>query len=101
MGNMRGSTTVLLILLTLLAISGAGFIALANIGDASVVAAIGGILAALESAGEQDNVALRDDLYATVLHLKGTWAVVNLGGVIVLALSLVAIVLVWRNRKTE
>lgn len=99
MGHMRESTTLLLILLTLLSILGAGFIALASIGDASVVAATGGIFGALESAGAQEDVSLRDDLYATVLHLKGPWAVVNLGGVIVLALSLVAIVLVVRNRK--
>ena len=99
MGHMRESTTVLLVMLTLLALSGAGFIALASIGDASVVAATGGVYAALESAGAQDDVALRKNLFATVLHLKGPWAVVNLGGVIVLALSIAVTLLVWRNRK--
>lgn len=95
---MRSSTKALLALLTVIALLGVGFIVLANVGDVSVVASTGGIYAALESAGVQDNIVLRNDLYATVMRLKGPWAAVNLGGLIVLALSLVAIVLVWRNR---
>ena len=96
---MHESTKVLLVLLMLLAILGASFIVLASIGEASVVGATGGVHAALESAGAQDNVALRDDLYATVLHLKGPWNAVNLGGIILLALSFTAMVLVWRSLK--
>jgi hypothetical protein len=82
----------------LLALLGAGFVVLANIGDASVVAATGGVYGALESAGAQDNVPLRNDLYATVLRLKEPWAAVNLSGVIVLLLALVAMVVLWRKR---
>ena len=95
---MREAKPVLLVVLTLLALLGAGFIALANIGDASVVAATGGVYGALESAGAQDNVALRDDLYATVLRLREPWAAVNMSGVITLLLSVVALVIVSRNR---
>jgi len=95
---MRGAKLVLLVVLTLLALLGAGFIVLANIGDASVVAATGGVYGALESAGAQDNVALRDDLYATVLRLREPWAAVNMSGVITLLLSVVALVVVSRNR---
>ncbi len=95
---MRGAKLVLLVVLTLLALLGAGFIVLANIGDASVVAATGGVYGALESAGAQDNVALRDDLYATVLRLREPWAAVNMSGVITLLLSVVALVIVSRNR---
>ena len=97
-GSMRGAKLVLLVVLTLLALLGAGFIVLANIGDASVVAATGGVYGALESAGAQDNVALRDDLYATVLRLREPWAAVNMSGVITLLLSVVALVIVSRNR---
>ena len=79
--------------------SGRRLIVLANIGDASVVAATGGVYGALESAGAQDNVALRNDLYATVLRLKEPWAAVNLSGFIVLLLSFVALVIVWRKRE--
>ena len=96
---MRKTKTVLLVLLTLLALLGAVFIVLANIGDASVVAATGGVYGALESAGVQDNVALRDDLYATVLRLKEPWAAVNLAGFIALLLSVVAVLIVWRKRE--
>lgn len=97
--NMRKSTTVLLVLLTLLSIMGAGLIALASIGDASVVAATGGIYGALESAGAQDNIALRNELYSTVLRLKGLWGVAHLVGIIVLVLSLAALGLLWRKPK--
>jgi hypothetical protein len=96
---MRHTKPVLLGLLMLLALLGAGFVVLANIGDASVVAATGGVYGALESAGAQDNVPLRNDLYATVLRLKEPWAAVNLSGVIALLLSLVALVIVWRRRE--
>jgi uncharacterized membrane protein HdeD (DUF308 family) len=96
---MRETKPVLLVVLTLLALLGAGFIVLANIGDASVVAATGGVYSALESAGAQDNVALRNDLYATVSRLKEPWAAVNLSGVITLLLSVVALVVVWRKRE--
>lgn len=96
---MREPTLVLTVLLTLLSVLGAGLIALASIGDASVVAATGGVYGALASAGAQDNVALRNDLYSTVLSLKGLWGVVNLGGIIVLVLSLAALVLLWRKPK--
>jgi len=96
---MRKTKTVLLVLLTLLALLGAVFIVLANIGDASVVAATGGVYGALESAGVQDNVALRDGLYATVLRLKEPWAAVNLTGFIALLLSVVAVLIVWRKRE--
>jgi len=98
-GSMRKTKTVLLVLLTLLALLGAVFIVLANIGDASVVAATGGVYGALESAGVQDNVALRDGLYATVLRLKEPWAAVNLTGFIALLLSVVAVLIVWRKRE--
>lgn len=67
---MRETKLFLLVLLTLLALQGVGLIVLANFGDASVVAATGGVYGALESAGQQNNVALRNDLYATVLRLK-------------------------------
>ena len=96
---MRKSTTVLLVLLTLLSIMGAGLIALASIGDASVVATTGGVYSALESAGAQDNIALRNDLYSIVLRLKGLWGVVHLVGIIVLVLSLAALGLLWRKPK--
>jgi hypothetical protein len=96
---MREAKPVLLVVLTLLALLGAGFIALANIGDASVVAATGGVYGALESAGAQDNVTLRNDLYATVLRLKEPWAAVNMSGVITLLLSVVALVVVSRKRQ--
>ena len=96
---MRKSKTVLLVLLTLLAILGAAFIALASIGDASVVAATGGVYSALVSADAQDNVTLRDDLYSTVLHLKGPWGGVSLGGSFVLLISLIALALLWRKHK--
>ena len=96
---MRKTKPLLLVLLTLLALLGPGLILLANVGDASVVAATGGVYRALESAGMQDNVALRDDLYATVLRLKTPWASVNLSGVIALLLSIGALVIV--RRKSE
>ena len=96
---MRQTRTLLLALLALLAILGAGFIVLANIGDASVVASTGGVYGALETAGAQDNVSLRNDLYAVVLRLKGPWATVQLGGVIVLFLALVALATTWRKLK--
>ena len=97
-GSMRETKPLILVLLALLALLGVGLIVLANFGDASVVAATGGIYGALESAGEQNNVALRNDLYATVLRLKEPWAAVNLSGVIVLLLALVAMVVLWRKR---
>jgi uncharacterized membrane protein HdeD (DUF308 family) len=96
---MRKTKPVLLVLLTVLALLGAGLIVLASIGDASVVAATGGVYGALKSAGAQDNVALRNDLYATVLRLKEPWASVNLSGVIALLLSVVALVILWRKRE--
>jgi hypothetical protein len=96
---MRETKPFLLVLLTLLALQGVGVIVLANFGDASVVAATGGVYGALESAGQQNNVALRNDLYATVLRLKEPWAAVNLGGVIVLLLALVALVILLRKRE--
>lgn len=86
----------MLVLLALLAILGAGLIVLANIGDASVVASTGGVYGALESAGAQDNASLRNDLYAIVLRLMGPWVTVQLMGVIVLLLALVALTTVWR-----
>ena len=95
---MRETKHFLFVLLTLLALLGVGLIVLANFGDASVVAATGGVYGALESAGEQNNVALRKDLYATVLRLKEPWAVVNLGGFIALLLALIALVILWRKR---
>ncbi len=94
---MRETKPFLLVLLALLALLGLGLIVLANFGDASVVAATGGIYGALESAGEQNNVALRNDLYATVLRLKEPWAAVNLGGVTALLLALFALMVVWRK----
>ena len=96
---MREAKPVLLVVLTLLAFLGAGFIALSNIGDASVVAATAGVYGALESAGAQDNVTLRNDLYATVLRLKEPWAAVNLSGIITLLLSVVALVVVSRKHQ--
>lgn len=96
---MRETKPFLLVLLALLALLGLGLIVLANFGDASVVAATGGIYGALESAGEQNNVALRNDLYVTVLRLKEPWAAINLGGVTVLLLALFAFVVVWRKRE--
>ncbi len=96
---MRQTKTLLSVLLTLLAILGAGFIVLASIGDAWVVAATGGVYGALESAGAQDNVPLRNDLYAAVLRLKEPWAPVQLGGLIVLLLSLVALTITWRRQE--
>lgn len=96
---MRQPKPVLLVLLMLLALLGAGLIVLASIGDASVVAATGGVYGALESAGAQDNIALRNDLYTTVLRLKEPWAAVNLSGVIALLLSFAALVIMWRRRE--
>ena len=96
---MRKTKPVLLVVLTLLALVGAGFIILANIGDASVVSATGGVYSALASAGAQDNVDLRNDLYATVLRLKEPWAAVNLSGFITLLLSVIALAVVWRKRE--
>ncbi len=94
---MRQTRTLLLVLLALLAILGAGFIVLANIGDASVVASTGGVYGALVTAGAQDNASLRDALYAVVLRLKGPWATVQLGGITVLFLALVALATTWRK----
>jgi hypothetical protein len=96
---MRETKPLLLVLLTLLALLGAGLIVLATIGDASVVAATGGVYGALESAGEQNNVALRNNLYATVLRLKEPWAAVNLSGVIALLLATIALVILLRKRE--
>ena len=96
---MRQTRTLLLALLALLAILGAGFIVLANIGDASAVASTGGVYGALESAGAQDNVSLRNGLYAVVLRLTCPWATVQLCGVIVLFLALVALATTWRKLK--
>jgi hypothetical protein len=95
---MRETKPLLLVLLTLLALLGAGLIVIATIGDASVIAATGGVYGALESAGEQNNVALRNNLYATVLRLKEPWAAVNLSGVIALLLATVALVILLRKR---
>ncbi len=96
---MRQTRTLLLVLLALFACFGAGFIILANIGDASVVASTGGVYGALETAGAQDNVSLRDDLYAVVLGLRGPWAAVQLGGFIVLFLALIALATTLRKLK--
>jgi hypothetical protein len=93
---MRQARTLLLVLLTLLAMLGASLIVLATIGDASVVASTGGVYSALEAAGAQDNVSLRNDLYAIVLRLKNPWATAQLTGIIVLLLALVALTTVWR-----
>ena len=95
---MRETKPLLFVLLMLLALLGLGLILLANFGDASVVAATGGVYGALESAGEQNNVALRKDLYATVLRLKEPWAAVSLGGFIALLLAIIALVILWRKR---
>ena len=94
---MRQTRTLLLVLLALLATLGAGLIVLTNIGDASVVASTGCVYGALETAGVQDNVTLRDDLYEIVLRLKGPWAAVQLTGASVLLLALVALIAVWRR----
>ena len=96
---MRETKPLLFVLLMLLALLGLGLILLANFGDASVVAATGGVYGALESAGEQNNVALRKDLYATVLRLKEPWAAVSLGGFIALLLAIIALVILWRKRE--
>lgn len=96
---MRRTRTLLLVLLVLLAILGAGLIELANIGDASVVASTGGVYGALETAGAQENVSLRNDLYEIVLRLKGPWAAVQLTGLSVLLVALVALTAVWRTPK--
>jgi hypothetical protein len=99
LGNMRQTRTLLLVLLALLAMLGASLIVLANFGDASVVASTGGIYSALETAGAQDNISLRNELYAIVLRLKNPWSTVQLSGVIVLLLALGALTTVWRIPK--
>ncbi|MEQ1808736.1 MAG: hypothetical protein ABL889_02330 [Terricaulis sp.] len=96
---MRQTRTLLLVLLALLATLGVVLIVLTNIGDASVVASTGSVYGALETAGVQDNVTLRDDLYEIVLRLKGPWAAVQLTGASVLLLALVALIAVWRRPK--
>ncbi len=93
--NMR----FLLVMLGLLAVLGAGLVVLATIGDASTTAATGGVYGALEKAGQQENTALRNDLYDVVLLLRGPWAIVQLSGTMVLVLSLVAMVSVWRKAR--
>lgn len=94
---MRQTRTLLLVLLALLATLGVVLIVLTNVGDASVVASTGSVYGALETAGVQNNVALRNDLYEIVLRLKGPWATVQLTGVSVLLLALVALTAVWRT----
>lgn len=94
MGPVR---TPLLILLGLLACAGMALIVLAGVGDAAVTASTGGVYGALQTAGAADNIALRNDLYAVVLRLKGPWALVNLSGVLVLVLALAGVAMVWRK----
>ena len=78
------------------AAAGLGAIVLASIGDASVVAATGGVYVALERAGLQDQLALRDELYGAVLMQKNQWAVAQLGGLAVLLLGLAGL---WTLRR--
>ncbi len=71
-----------------LAVVGACLILLSSAGDASVVATTGSVYAALEAAGQEGNLRLRDDLYAAVMRLQRPWAVVWWAGAAVLTLSL-------------
>jgi hypothetical protein len=96
---MRQTRTLLLIVLALLAALGVGLVLLASIGDASVVASTGGVYGALEAAGAQDNLSLRNDLYDVVLRLKGPWAIVQMAGMITAALALVALATVSRTLR--
>lgn len=96
---MPGNRRILVAMLGLLALAGMALILLASVGDAGVMAATGGVYAALESAGEHENLALRGELYEVVKRLQLPWAAANMLGFVVLGASLVAMVAVWRARR--
>ena len=96
---MRSSKAYLLILIFLLAGLGAAAAALSVLGDAAMVASTGGIYAALERAGQADNVALRDELYGVVLHQKQFWTVLGIGGLVSAVIATLALVIAWSSTK--
>lgn len=96
---MRSSKGYLIMLLLLLAAIGACGAVMGLIGDASVVASTGGIYAALERAGQADNIALRNELYAVVTQQKQLWSGVGIGGLVAAVLALLATVIAWTSPK--
>jgi hypothetical protein len=95
---MRSSKVYLLILIFLLAVLGAAAAALGVLGDTAMIASTGGIYAALERSGQAENVVLRNELYAVVLHQKQFWNVLGIGGVSAV-IAFLALVIAWRAPK--
>ncbi len=95
---MTGRRLVLL-LLALLVAAGVVLVALATIGDAAVIAATGGVQAALDRAGQGGNIALRNELFGVVVRLRGTWAIVQWVGIAVVAAAALAWSAVRRGPK--
>ena len=94
MGNVR---FLLLALLGLIACIGAGIVLFAGIGDAGVIASTAGVHRALETAGQQDNLSLRNDLYAVVLRLQQPWSLINSLGAAVVIASVFSFTVVWQK----
>ncbi len=94
---MKTTRLSLMIVCGLVVLAGAGLVLLASVGDASVSASTGGIYGALERAGLENEVALRDDLYAAVLQLKTPWAFVQWLGLGVIGLGVAACLLALRR----
>ncbi len=84
-------------LLGLMACVGLGIILVSGIGDAGVMASTGGVYRALEVAGQQDNVSLRNDLYGVVMRLQQPWSIINVCGAIVVIASIFSMSMVWRK----
>ena len=96
---MRSSKGYLLFLLLILAGIGAAGAAMGLVGDTSVVAATGSVYAALERAGQADNMNLRNELYAVVLQQKQLWTGVGLGGLVATVIALLAMVIARSSDK--
>jgi hypothetical protein len=96
---MRSSKAYLLILISLLAASGIAVAAASVYGDAAMIASTGAIYSALERAGQADNQALRDELYAAVLQQKHLWSALGIGGLVSTVLALLALVISWSSTK--
>lgn len=89
----------LLTLFALLALAGVVIAAWASLWDARVMAAVGGVFGSLQSHGQAENIALRDDLYAIVLRLQQPLAVVQWLGMTVAVLGGVGFAKVWRGDR--
>jgi hypothetical protein len=90
---------ILLLLFFISGLFGSVIVGWASLGDSSIIAGTGAVYESLRVHGQEQNVALRNDLYNAVLRLKWPWAVVQWPGVGVVVISVIGIVVVWRERR--